>query len=645
MKINFKFGVALSAALLLTPNMTNLVDVTSTTEAGVVYAQTGWENFDYFKDSMIVNSELSEDIWNQIPSSFWDTIQQKLINGEVDFNTAINDIYVNYTDLFALKADGYKTNLYVRYGISQEDIDNLSTSALFALVKESEIMNGGVVDLEYVAASLPSYDAELDNSTDVNLPESLVPSTEEEAIKIATDWWAADMRSVLLKEGVTEEMLAKLPEDAVFKAAVAYKMTYATGGDPGLTLHFFQQMYPEAFVNDTEDLPTVLRPKTEEEAIEIANNGWADDLRTVLMQMGVTEEMLARLPEDAIFKTAVAYKMTYATGGDPGVSYHFFKMMYPEAFSSEVSELTDEERQLKVDKIVENQKKLSEHIEAPNQKVEIEDLKLNESLVFEFGDYDLQSAYILQPGEAGNQAEDKYMLAVRYEYTNTTDEKVELEAVADEFQSHTTVTQFNEDGKSRHGLIKSTYQLPEEAVIEDGETDDELVYVEAGEKTSGGIYFEVTNTQSDLVLSALLDDEVKEFKLDIANLIKLPLASAVYHSESAEPTAYVFDFNKLYLVYSNQADLSEWEGIEHVTSQVDQESLSKEAQGKFELLTSKLALEDTTIVEIDTLVLLVNDDAIEGKVKDNEDTLIELVTSTNWINFQDQSTNTYTIVK
>ena len=127
-----------------------------------VQAQGEFESIEDFLYNVKSNMFIGE-VWGEIPYEYWETKFNSLENGEISYDEIVNGTFTDYAEVFQPHVDGYKANLYYRYGISQEDLDNLSTADVFAMIQQSGYDNNGVVDLEYVASQFPSYNPEVLN--------------------------------------------------------------------------------------------------------------------------------------------------------------------------------------------------------------------------------------------------------------------------------------------------------------------------------------------------------------------------------------------------------------------------------------------------------------------------------------------------
>lgn len=428
-----------------------------------------------------------------------------------------------------------------------------------------------------------------------------------------------------------------------FTSLLLYVQMSAWENDGKVDLEYVASMFPsynpEALYGPKDDtLPDKIEPMTREQA-EVAAKGYFEaEFRRVLLMEGVTNEMLLRAPADAVYKAAVAYNMTYATGGDPGVTLNFFKQMYPEVFTEGAKPISEEERQAKVDKLVENKKRLSDFATQNKENADKKQLEVGEIFELENGKYEVSSIFLLQPKEAGNQSEDKKMLSIRYEYTNTTEE-VNLNDVASEIQSLTSLIQTSEGASV--SLPEATYKFKDE---EETETVEEVVMVKPGETVTGGLYFEVDNHEDKLQLLVIKGDSIESFDIDGNELFKLPLASASYVSTDSEPMVYILDFDKVYLIYPNQADTTQWDSMEHVSKEIQVDQLSKEAKAQYELLSSKNDLSNTVLVELNHLSYKVNGDTIEAYLKENESIVLEFTTPDNWGQLVDGNKNKFDLL-
>ena len=287
---------------------------------------------------------------------------------------------------------------------------------------------------------------------------------------------------------------------------------------------------------------------------------------------------------------------------------------------------------------MQNQQKIMEHIRSTTPDSEYRLLEDNQVFRFDSGTYELKYLFLLRPEEAGNRSTTNYMLGIRYEYTNTTNEEVAVNS--EDLVSHSNVSQFFED--SRTILSTDVYELPKEIdnAVQDQALDSiekMVASVKPGEKVEGTLYFSVPNVEHDLVFSVIQNNQVEEYKLEIETLLKLPPQSASYVTDGSAPLGYIFDFDKLYLVYESNSDMSHWTSQTGVMIGQKTENLSKEAKAHYQQFEGS----DTVLVELSDIRYKIKDNQIIGSTKDVTKPIIHLLTTTNWQNFQDSQDTTY----
>lgn len=581
---------------------------------------------------VISQTPVTESQWNQIPAEDWLRYANDM-GGAIIPDAILFYAYSEHPEVFKPEANRIRSILVEEYNVSAAVINN--ESDLDILWQEY---------LVYIRTNkenfkeLASYYSQLTFATEVS--DTFRKYSREEVVEQMKKGDADEFRGVLIRfGGVTEEMLARVPEDAVFNAAVEHRLRNPHGGDWGTALATFKRMYPEAFslINSpSTDSPIVL---SREEVVEQMKNGGEADFKGAIMKYGgVTEEMLARVPEDAVFNAAVEHRMRNPYGGDWGTALATFKRMYPEAFNPNAKPLNDTQRQAKLEKDVQNQQKIMEHIRSTTPDSEYRLLEDNQIFRFDSGTYELKHLFLLHPEEAGNRSTTNYMLGIRYEYTNTTNEEVAVNS--EDLVSHSNVSQFFED--SRTILSTDVYELPKEIdnAVQDQALDSiekMVASVKPGEKVEGTLYFSVPNVEHDLVFSVIQNNQVEEYKLEIETLLKLPPQSVSYVTDGSAPLGYIFDFDKLYLVYESNSDMSHWTSQTGVMIGQKTEKLSKEAKAHYQQFEGS----DTVLVELSDIRYKIKDNQIIGSTKDVTKPIIHLLTTTNWQNFQDSQDTTY----
>lgn len=353
---------------------------------------------------------------------------------------------------------------------------------------------------------------------------------------------------------------------------------------------------------------------------------------------GLPKEVLAQISDEEYFQAAVAHAMRNPLGGDYGTQIAVFKRTYPKYFE-QADETTRQTQQSKIEKIQSDQKKLQETLTQSVQKYE----EVPKELQLEFleGQFNLEQIYLLVPGEAGNQSED-YLLGIRFNYTNTTQDEVAAPETIVQLASN--MMQFEEE--ELRILESSIYPIESQVVDETSEKIelDEVEFVLPNEEVTATIYYKVPNSYNDLVWSVVENDQVQSYRLDIEKLLKLPYQSASYYLNSDEQVGYIFDFDKLYLVYRSSSDLQQWENKENVEEKSDLTTLSDVATSHYQQISAQLADDNLKLVELSKVRYLLDDDEVHVFTGNESVSILKLITETKWDDFKDSNNLLYKLI-
>ncbi|MGX7107940.1 DUF5067 domain-containing protein [Facklamia miroungae] len=492
--------------------------------------------------------------------------------------------------------------------------------------------------LSLVASSLPigicaQETGEADQTKVENKDNGLSYTYEEAAKKVDEDFYDQYLYS-LHYYGVTDQMIANLPEGAVREAAIQYLIELPTGGDVSMPYAHFKKLYPSIVSNtqtSTEKNPSSSEDKglsyTYAEAAEKVDQGFYDEYLYSLHYYGVTDEMLAKLPEGAVREAAIRYLIKLPTGGDITMPYNNFKKLYPEIFSTSDSDPKNQnkdesESSPKYEQLahhLNNQKEISQ-----DQK---ETLPLHYTFKTETGEYLIKYISLLAPNSAGNQDEELPMLVVKYEFKNTSNQIVK--DYAHNWDEQVFVSQSQEDSTIK--LEPGNYQLdPNQQSFPTFEE------VKPREETVVTAYYQLQDLESPLNISILEDDAITDFDLQIESLLKHPKQSALYFDESNH--GYLFDFNTIYLLNPSQ-DVADQLGLE-IKNLTDFE-LSEEVEIQIAKTTEPVA----NAIQIENIhYQVVENDTIEI-LNDEEEVILALQTESNWETFEDANEQTFQIVQ
>lgn len=371
---------------------------------------------------------------------------------------------------------------------------------------------------------------------------------------------------------------------------------------------------PEESTQD--ELP---RQHTREEAEELANGEWGATFRSHIMSR-ITEAQLARLPENAIFEAAVAYKMEFPIGVNPNVSFDYLKAMYPEAFVEDQEETESQENGETEAEVVlpdtEGQRNIDEHVEQATEsaeETELESLERNQSFIIDSIEYTVKNVYLVEKETREEQEEADYVLDIRYEYNDDVEENINLHE--QKWQANTRVTQAVEGEVKplRYGDIRTEEEMAE---LDETEVRD----------NSGVVYYEVTDLSKEATLSVSTDSGVEQFAINLEELLQLPPQSGLFLNTESPKAGYLFDFETLYVLYNSVEEALEWDGIEEADVNVEVES--KEALTQLEQLDNA---QELAYVALNDVFYTLNDEGVVEARVDSEDSeegtvLFELTT-------------------
>ncbi|MGX7107919.1 DUF5067 domain-containing protein [Facklamia miroungae] len=455
---------------------------------------------------------------------------------------------------------------------------------------------------------------------------------EEAAKKVDEDFYDQYLYS-LHYYGVTDEMIATLPEGSVREAAIQYLIQLPTGGDISMPYAHFKKLYPSLFSNDQT---TVIQSSSEtsenglsftyEEAAKRVDQGFYDEYLYSLHYYGVTDKMLAKLPKGSVREAAIQYLIKLPTGGDITMPYAHFKKLYPELFNSTSSNETDSMGDESI--ISPNHEKLTQHLEqqVEQENVEKETLPFNYTFTTDSGKYTVKYVSLLEPSSAGNQDEKLPMLVVKYEFENTSDQKVI--DYAHTWDEHVLFSQFQADSLMK--LEPSDYQL---------DTDNQMFIkseeIDPNDKIIATAYYQLKDSESPLTLSVLQDETIIDFDLKIEDLLKLPKQSALFFDDNNQ--GYLFDFNTLYLLNPSQ-ELADQLNLE--INSLEDLDLSEEAI----IQKEKIPDPQVTALKLENISYRVTkEDKIEI-LNTDEEVLMSLQSQSNWERFEDADGHSFQII-
>lgn len=576
---------------------------------------------------MTQQGPITDEQWNSIPAEDWlryaneagptmymDNIFYKAYNEHRwVFNSELNRIFLILSDTYGI--DAYKFNRF---------IDN-EFNALEVLVK-AKYDDGSGIRFSKLAELIDTQNRGVSELTREQAIERVKSNNETEQMKI----------NVLKLSSIDPNKINQVSDDMFFEAAVVHAMKNPLGGDYGTQLAVFKSLYPELYTFN-EEIQNAKLPRTRNKAIELVESNGLDKRIPNFLSMGIKKETIDQIPENIFYEGAVQYLMTNANPDDITTVVQFFMSLYPEYFTGN-AQFGDTKRQENLSKIQENKEKLlSEQSKTDINYLSLED---NQIFTFEEGEFKVTNVYLLVPGEAGNQS-DNYLFGIHYEFTNKTDEDIIAPQAI--FEQHSTTSQLTNNQPVQ--LNKGSYHIPfqDEENKENNTIFEDSFIVKSNESLEGTLYYEVPNTENDLIWSIIENNTVNSYRIITQDLQKLPYQSASYISNSDNQLGYLFDFERLYLVFSNSADTSNWENKEGVTINPDITSLSKEAKNHYNHLIEQLG-NDITLITLENINYILEGGKINVTIGENEEVILELMTETKWDSFSDDSNNIFELV-
>ncbi|MBS4461562.1 hypothetical protein JXA27_03120 [Aerococcaceae bacterium zg-B36] len=485
-------------------------------------------------------------------------------------------------------------------------------------------------------AVFKSLHPELYTNTE-KLNESLKPRTREEAIEYVTKYGTAEtMKDNVLKlSSISADKLSQLTDDDFFEAAVVHAMKLQTGGDYGTQLAVFKSLHPELYT-DMEELNESPAPRTREAAIEKVKATGLDKRIPSFLSAVFQQAIIDKIPESAFYEVAIQFFMTHTTYDDFYTVVSFFTNLYPEYFTGD-NHPDDTIRQTRLEKIQKNQEKLTAHQTSTDKNYLT--LKDNQTFNFDEGEFKITNTYLLVPGEAGNQS-DNYLLGIHYQFTNQSKEDVVAPQMI--LANHSNALQFKNDNLTT--LEPGTYRVQsEQSDTESMTVFDDIAIAKPQETIEGTLYYKVPNAQNDLVWSVIQHDKVNAYRFKVADLQKLPYQSASYTSNAGNQLGYLFDFERLYLVFSKDTDTSTWDNKDGVNTNLDINSLSKEANNHYNHLVQQLG-KDIKLVALENVHYTLDNETIKVTLGENKESVLQLMTDSKWDSFTDNAENTYQLL-
>lgn len=489
-----------------------------------------------------------------------------------------------------------KQNL-LRLFVSILALQSFSITRIFAV--ESEVGEGNVNAEEIVDSdSDVAEESTQEETTETEVPGDELTSREEAIQYIEANNLVVQTRGDLIDAGlVNEGQLNALPGTAIYDTLVAYIMANGEQVDVNAFFGLLTSSYPDYF----QEAPTTM---TEEEALAyIEENNLLETAPALLVEYGlVTQEQLDQLPEGAIQQALVQQFTTVPTLGDIGVLYQILAEIYPEIFGGN---------------------NLSEEI--VNNTHQYPSLEFNQEVQLGERTYEIRRSFVLRPGEAGNQSEDTMLLGIEYSYENDTEEDVE-----DDLEHWLTYTQFTQpDADVDRVLTVGEYNLAsQDDPSSQVEIIEEVSPLTPGETRREVVYYELINQESPVIFTALGAASVEIFEISIDELVKLAPQSGVYYNDSSTLAGYLFDFDKLYMVFTEEATLAQIHDVEGTANLVSEATLSPEAQSQFQVLQEETDAAHLQLLEFKDVYYELSDPVVgirQIQVEDGEEILSNIL--------------------
>ncbi|MBS4456218.1 hypothetical protein [Tuanshanicoccus lijuaniae] len=438
-------------------------------------------------------------------------------------------------------------------------------------------------------------------------------------------------QELITKHNVPQEKLNLVDDVKLFNAYFSYQIhSDFSSIEDALGLDTTSESNASSQVEDLTP-PTLPDRAGAEERVK--NTGLDKMIPDFLKITGISDEIISKIPTETFFEGAVTYYMTHITGGDYGTISYFFMQTFPEYFK-EVTNINKEEQQQQLEQNKKNQEKILE----ATTKVEKEVIDLKGELHFSLGEeeYTIKRVYLLVPGEAGNQT-NNYLLGINYDYINNT--KKDIQSSQRSLLSNSSFTQ--KDGELTDILTAGKYELKKEESFETAENMTEKVektVIKPSETINETVYLSFNSGQNNILWSMIQKDKVVNYRINMADLQNMPYQSASYTMEAAgEQVGYLFDFNKLYLVYQSTANLEQWNDNKNVSVDPQPESLSPEAALQLKSLKETLGDDKLKLVELTDVTYETMNGETTVKVKDNDSVHLTFKTNDFWKQFEDQA--------
>lgn len=421
---------------------------------------------------------------------------------------------------------------------------------------------------------------------------------QEEAARLAP----AMAEELLSQQYITQDQIDQLPSDAITLALIPQLMATKTTNVSD-TYNILLSKYPDILTQAPE-------PMTEEEAQRyIEENNLVQATRQYIIDNQLmTEDQLNQLTDEMIYDALLEQFTTHEVAGDFGQTVEIIKQHHPGIFES-----------------------TSTGTVSSSGLSHSQSLEWNQLVQLGNREYMIRRVFLLESGEAGNHHPNNDWVGITIEYTN--DGTEEDQDYYREWITQAIMVQDSELGYN--ALTMTEYSNSEiersvriEETTEEAQADMPLHQVKPGETVVETIYYELKTQEDDLALFIVANDT--QYEIAMETLKQMPPQSAIYYSDQDRLVAYLFDFDQLYLIYSDQARLSDINQIPGQSEEVQHQYLSDEAWSQFQLLSDQVDLNHVQLYVLENITYELSGDMIgvrqiESRGTPREESLTELL--------------------
>lgn len=466
----------------------------------------------------------------------------------------------------------------------------LITISLITLLISQPYINIVLSEEYHESESINKVEAAVEDVESSNISQETIEETRNELTDyqkavnyIQNNNLLSNVKETILNQGLmTDEELNLIPNKVVLDILTDYVLNYGTETDIHVIVSYLESYLLGNFNNlSYEDRKASAEKKISEGNLLVSGP-------EIMIEEGlISQEELDRLPDDAFYHVFIEQFTTFPTGGDMSTTLVILKNLYPQAFLEAIDSGGPEEN-------VENNKL---ETESDGQLI-----PYNQSVIAGDLEYLIKRIFVLRPNEVGNQSSDQYMFGIEYSYENKSDET--QKDYHENWLIHTNVTQSNDQGAQNLKLGEYLWDYQENQQENQAQSSDPntVKEVKVGEILNRRVYYMMENIEGNINLSVMGNNSTINFEIDTETLLKLPPQSGLYYNETNPLVAYIFDFDKLYLAFSEDATLAEIRHVAGETELVQPSALSSEAQFQYDLLMGLLEDPELQLLELDQVV-------------------------------------------